>query len=326
MAARTGTADGTAVTAFRVPPAGLRLLVALVAGVAILVLWGSGADARTADPAPVASSDGGLLGGLVGPGGALTPVVDVVDGATTTLTGTAPVGTTVTGVAATVDPVLAPVVTPVTDAADPVLAPVLDTVTTVTTTLTTPATVPGVPTVPEVPGVPGLPTDPSVPGTVPGTELPPLEPPASLPGTPDAVAAASRPFDAPSAHPLVAAPGSTTGAADRTSSAIDGRRTGASSDVPAEQAAASSTTSTAPAAPPAPGADPSDLPASPVPHTAVPVGCAGAGGHGPGGASASWFVHGTAASHARGASRTIGTPTAPDPARAPGAGPEVSPD
>lgn len=179
MAARANAAEGTGNRSTAgAPTVLLRFLTAAFAGGAVLLLWNGTAGAEAPAPAPTTSSSNGagLLTGLLGEGGALTPVVDLVDAATGSLTGTKPVGATVDGAVSTVEPIVAPVVDPVTTAVDPVLAPVVGTVGEVTTAVVTPVTA-SLPTTPVIP--------PTVPPTIPPIDPPVAEPPTGeLPGTP----------------------------------------------------------------------------------------------------------------------------------------------
>ena len=102
----------------------LKLLTGILAGGAALLLWSGAAGASTTEQPRHRAS--GLLSGLVGSGGALAPVVELVDGVTQTDV----VSTTVNGLTGTVDPVAAPVTAPLAPVTDPVVTTVGSIVTT----------------------------------------------------------------------------------------------------------------------------------------------------------------------------------------------------
>lgn len=291
----------------------LRFLTAALAGGAVLLLWGGSAGARAADGPP------------------LTPVMDLVDQVTTTATGTAPVGTTVQGVVTTIDPVIAPVTAPVTDAVAPITDPVIGTVADVTDGVVGSISRPPTPGSPEVPGTPtpGLPPI-LPPGTETGPELPPLVPPTDATPSPTDGSTASGSTIDESAAPLLASTDDGHGGALHATSAAEDRETGGPDGARAAMTADPAADRTAPGTeahardgrhhPSAPS-----LPAAPAP---APAPCSGGA---PSGGSAGEPVRGVAAGDAtadlrHGAGATIDVPTSTDPARAPSAGPEVSPD
>ena len=177
MSDLASTAEGTTVTGpARTRSHLLKLVTGVLAGGAALLLWSGAADASTTEQPTPAS---GLLSGLVGSGGALAPVVELVDGATQTDV----VSTTVNGLTGTIDPVAAPVTAPLAPVTDPVVTTVGSIVTTTVGALPPPGTPPSTPTLPGLPGTDPQPTVPELP--VSGPDGRPLLPDASggLPGT-----------------------------------------------------------------------------------------------------------------------------------------------
>ena len=340
MAAWTNAAGGAYhQRSFAMRPAVLRLAAAMFAGGIVLLLWGGSAEARGADTTPAASSDAGVLTGLLGQGGALTPVVDLVDGVTQPLTGSTPVGTTVDGVVSTVDPIVSPVLAPVTQAADPVVAPVLDTVGQVTEGITATITTPGVPTAPTTPttpSTPGTPTTPVVPadpGTRPGGELPPLLPPGSTTEPGATPGRGSSDTDDPSLVdpgaplPLALAAGPAgTAEIDPLTAALGGARAGRSSGSTADATSLGPISDGAgPDGPRASQGGVPDVPEAPLP---MPMPCTHgtSGGTTPPAAAGPAWLGSDGAPTARGCAGLIDVPTVSVPPPAPPAGPDVSPD
>lgn len=344
MAARANTAGGTGDrSARRARVALLRLLTAAFAGGTALLLWSgtagaAGTEAPAPAPAPTATHDAGLLGGLVGDGGALTPVVDLVDATTGTLVGSKPVGQTVETVATTVDPVVAPVATPVTEAADPVLAPVLDTVGGATDAVASPisGSLPGTPVIPGTPLDPTDPTDPELPPVVDPTgllpELPPVVPsdptagPGTTPGTgsnpPTTIAPAAVGSDART--PLALAAGIERDRADGAGAALVAAGDPAHSPAATGSSSPASSGGTSDGAAEPSGGAPGSAGAT-GPEGSVPSPCTGQSRTAPGGGAAPAFLSAAALCAAR-AATLLDVVTPRPPASAPPAGPEVAPD
>lgn len=326
-------------SARRAPAALLRFLTAALVGGAVLLLWGGTAGAAASEDAPSAGADARLLGGLLGEGGALTPVVDLVDTTTGTLVGAEPVGETVDEVTSTVDPILAPVTTPVIQTADPVLAPVLDTVSGVGESVVDPVTTAIPPTIPGAPIGPTDPPPPGVPPTIDPTgpllpELPPLLPPGptaepgASPGTGPTPAVGPSAAGPGAPAPLAVAAGITgrTGA-DVESSLVGAHgRTGQPTSSAASLASrgASATPSAGPTSP-ADGHRRSDLPVPLAADGQAPAACSGPGRGAPGASAVTGYLAAGAALRAR-TGAPIDVATSPPPAAAPPAGPEVAPD
>jgi hypothetical protein len=319
----------------------LRFLTAALAGGAALLLWGGtagAAEARTQPvPAPAATAgtapDAGLLDSLLGEGGALTPVIDLVDATTASLTGTTPVGATVTGVAATVDPIVAPVVAPVTQAADPVLTPVLDTVGDVTTAVvgptagtlpTTPGTPPVVPTIdpsgpiaPELP--PLLPPDPAAePGATPGSgPTTSVGPSAVGAGAPLPVVTLGATADPSGRSRAGSDPAARSGSAAERAAAADR----ATADHPVLTPTSNTTDGSADHGPQGPG----HRPAGPGSPAAAPAPCSGPHS-GTTGTSVAVALLASPTASGRCGATSLETPAGPPPHSAPPAGPDVAPD
>lgn len=330
MAASASTAGATQ-RSLPCAPAAVRFLIAALAGGSALLLWGGTAGAaETEAPAPATSAaDAGLLGGLLGDGGAVAPVVDLVDTATGTLVGGAPVGATVDQVVETVDPIAAPVAAPVTDAARPLIDPVAGTLGTITETAVAPvqAAVPtgsGAPIVPTIPPVidpagpllpelpPLLPPDPTaVPGAAPGTAPNPptsLGPEAVGSGTSVPLAIAAGPDDRiGEADPISPLGTADATAAQRSGPGAEGAG-GVAGDEPASDDASGTGT----------------LPTPLAPEGSLPGPCSSPGRGTPAGGPAA-FLGGSCAPGA-GTAAPLDAVTSPPPASAPPAAPDVAPD